>query len=110
MVAAWVVLAAAAVASGGCAKFNTALGKQEAVVSFRPGTSQAVMMKVRSACSGVPGARPEAVPSNANATSGIYDVRFSVGQASDADIAKLEKCLSGFPSVQGINLEQQGGE
>jgi hypothetical protein len=107
--AAWVVLAVAAVVLGGCAKFNAALGKQEAVVSFRPGTSQAVMMKVRGACSGVPGTRPEAVPSGANATNGVYDVRFSVDQASDADIAKLTKCLSGFPSVQGINLEQQGG-
>jgi hypothetical protein len=105
-----VVIAVAAGSAAGCSNFNNALGKQEAVVAFRPGTSQDAMMKVRSACSGVANARPEAVPAGANATNGQYDVRFQLDQASDADIAQLDKCLSQFPSVQGVNLEQQGGE
>jgi hypothetical protein len=108
--AAGLVIAAAACVAAGCANFNSALGKQEAVVTFSPGTSQAAMMKVRSACSGVPGAHPEAVPPGANATSGLYDVRFQINQASDTDIAKLESCLSRFHSVRGINIEQQGGD
>jgi hypothetical protein len=105
-----VVIAVAACSAAGCSNFDNALGKQEAVVAFRPGTSQDAMMKVRSACSGVPGAHPEAVPPGANATSGQYDVRFQVDQASDADIARLDKCLSQFPSVQGVSLEQEGGD
>lgn len=106
--AAGVLIAAAACSAAGCAKFNSSLGKQEAVVAFRPGTSQDAMMKVRSACSGMPGATPEAVPTGANATNGQYDVRFRIDQASDADIARLTKCLSDFRAVQGVNLEQQG--
>jgi hypothetical protein len=103
----------AAVVAGslaGCAKFNAALGKQELVVAFSADTSQATMMKVRSACAGVQGATPEAVPTSANSTNGVYDVRFNVSQASDADIARLEQCLSRFHSVQGINIEQEGGD
>jgi hypothetical protein len=107
-VASVVIAAAACCSVAGCAKFNSALGKQEAVVAFRPGTSQDAMMKVRSACSGMPGATPEAVPTAANATNGLYDVRFRIDQASDADIARLTKCLSDFRTVQGVNLEQQG--
>lgn len=109
-VAAGVVIVAAACCSAGCAKFDAALGKQEAVVAFNPGTSQATMMKVRSACSTVPGATPEPVPSGSNATSGTYDVRFNVQNASDADIARLTQCLSKFGSVQGVNVEQEGGD
>ena len=102
--------AAAAGGLAGCAKFDAALGKQELVVAFNEGTSQATMMKIRSACSTTPGATPEAVPTGANATSGAYDVRYNVSQASDADIARLEKCLSKFHAVQGINVEQEGGD
>jgi hypothetical protein len=108
--AAAAVIVAAACCSAGCAKFDAALGKQEAVVAFNPGTSQATMMKVRSACSALPDATPEPVPTGANATNGTYDVRFDVQNASDADIARLTQCLSKFPSVQGVNLEQEGGD
>ncbi len=108
--AAAVTIATAVGCSAGCAKFDAALGKQEAVVAFSPGTSQATMMKVRSACSAVPHATPEPIPTGANATSGAYDIRFSVQNASDADIARLTQCLSKFHSVQGVNLEQQGGD
>ena len=109
-VTAGAVIAVAALASAGCAKFNAAMGKQELVVAFRPGTSQDAMMKARSACSNLSNATPEPVPTRANATSGVYDVRFRIDQASDADIARLEQCLSHFSSVQGVNVEQQGGD
>ncbi len=36
---------------GGCAKFDAALGKQEAVVQFKTGTTTATRLKVRAACS-----------------------------------------------------------
>jgi hypothetical protein len=103
------VIGAAALAASGCAQFNAAMSKQEAVVTFAPGTPQAAMLSVRAACARVPGATPEAIPKDANATNGVYDVRFRVDQASDADIARLSKCLSQFKSVQGVNIEQQDG-
>ncbi len=99
----------AALMLSGCAKFDAAMSQQEAVVTFSHGTTQATMLKVRDACGKVPGATPEAIPTSINGTSGTYDVRFRVDQASDADIARLSKCLSQFKSVQGINLEQQDG-
>ena len=104
------VIAAAALAVTGCAKFDAALGKQELVVSFRAGTPQATMLKARAACSTLPHATPEPVPTALNATSGVYDVRFRIDQASDADVARLEQCLSKFPSIQGVNVEQEGGD
>ena len=107
--AAVAVIGVAALALSGCAKFNAAMSQQEAVVTFASGTSQATMLKVRDACGKVPGATPEAVPTSINATEGVYDVRYRVDQASDADIARLSKCLSQFKSVRGVSLEQQDG-
>jgi len=51
----------------------------------------------------------EPMPTSASATSAIYNVRFRIDHASDADIARLTQCLSRFPSVQGVNVEQPGG-
>lgn len=107
--AAAVAIGAAALTASGCAKFDAAMGKQEAVVTFAPGTSQATMMSVRAACDRTPGATAEAVPKDVNATSGTYSIRYRVDSASDADIARLSKCLSQFKSVQGVNIEQQDG-
>src|SRR5579875_2712776 len=83
-------LAAAVLATAGCSQFDAAYGKQEAVVTFSPGTTQSAMLKVRTACSKVPGATAEAIPAGLNGTSGRYDVRYRVDNASDADIARLE--------------------
>jgi malonyl CoA-acyl carrier protein transacylase len=102
--------AAAAVALAGCARFDAALGKRVAVVYFRAGTSQSSMMKVRGACAKVPGVTPEALPATVNPTRDVYDVRFVVSHASDADIAKLEQCLQRFPAVQGVSVTDVGEE
>lgn len=103
------VIGVAALAASGCAQFDAAMSKQEAVVTFLPGTSQATMRSVRAACAKVPGATPEAIPKDVNAANGVYDVRFRVDQASDADVARLSRCLSQFTSVRGVSLEQQDG-
>ncbi len=105
-----VVIAVAVSALAGCAKFNAALGQQELVVTFHPATSQQAMMTARDACAHLPGATPEPVPTSLNATEGTYDVRYRISQATDAQIAKLEQCLSRFPSVAGVNVEQEGGD
>ncbi len=62
-------------------------------MTFRRATSHSVM-KARTACAKLPGATPEAVPTSLNATEGTYDVRYRINQATDADVAKLETCLS----------------
>jgi hypothetical protein len=107
--AAVAAIGAASLLLSGCAKFDAAMGQQEAVVSFAGGTAQATMLKVRAACSKVPDATPEAIPPSLNATDGTYDVRYRVDNASDADIALLSKCLSQFKSVRGIDIEQEDG-
>jgi hypothetical protein len=108
-VTAGAVIAVAALASAGCSQFDAALGKQELVVTFRAGTSQDAMTQARAACSNIPNSAPEPMPTAANVTSGAYDVRFRIDHASDADIARLQTCLSRFKSVQGVNVEQAGG-
>jgi hypothetical protein len=109
-VTAGAVIAAAVLASAGCAKFDAAMGQQQLVVGFRAGTSQNAMMQARAACSNIPDSAPEPMPTGANATTGTYDIRFNVASASDADIARLEQCLSRFKSVEGVNVEQEGGD
>ena len=86
------------------------MGKQEAVVTFAPGTSQATMLKVRAACAKIPGATRRPIPTDAQRDQRrLLDVRFRVDQAPHADIARLSKCLSQFKSSPGRQLEQQDG-
>ena len=101
---------ALALASAGCASFDATFGKQEAVVHFQPQTPNAVRLKVRAACSHVPQATPEPLPTGHVAQSmAAYDVRYRVDNASDGDLAKLQQCLQRFPSVAGIEFNGAGG-
>ena len=93
---------------GGCAKFDAALGKQEVVVNFKDGTTTATRLKVRAACSHIPEARPEALPTNHLASDHLYDVIYRVDNASDAQIARLDSCLQKYPSVTGVDLQTAG--
>jgi len=92
----------------GCAKFDAALGKQEIVVNFKDGTTTATRLKVRAACSHIPEARPEAVPTDHLASDHLYDVIYLVSNASDAQQARLESCLQKYPSVVGVDLQTAG--
>jgi hypothetical protein len=92
----------------GCAQFDAALGKQEAVVQFKTGTSKATRLHVRAACSHVPQARPEALPTDHKASDLLYDVIYRVDNASNAQIAELEQCLQKYPSVLGIDIQTPG--
>ena len=74
---------------------------------YLPGHDAEGARRVRHAAATPPRSR---CPTALNATSGVYDVRFRIDHASDADIARLERCLSKFPSIQGVNVEQQGGD
>ena len=59
--AAAAAIGAAALTASGCAQFDAALGKQEAVVQFKTGTTTATRLKVRAGCSHIPEARAEAL-------------------------------------------------
>jgi hypothetical protein len=107
--AAAAALAAVVLATAGCASFDRAFGQQDAVVQFQPHTSNAARLKVRAACSHVPQATPEPLPTG-RADAAIEDgVSYRVDNASDGDLAKLQQCLQRFKSVVGIEFNGPGG-
>ena len=89
----------------GCAQFNKALGQQQALVSFKSGTPVSVRLQVRAACAKLPNVSAAPIPSGVPAESAVAVVVYKVTGASNADIARLQVCLSKFPSVQGLNLQ-----
>ena len=95
-------------AAAGCANFDAALGRQWAVVHFRPSTPVATVLKVRALCSHVPHARPMPLPRSRSGPGMLYSVRFRTDDASDADLARLQQCLQRFPSVTGIEFQDVG--
>ena len=109
------ILAAAAaatalcLAAAGCASFDRAFGKREAVVQFQPNTPAAEMLKVRAACSHLAAAKPEPIPRHVLKVDLPDDIRYEISQASDAQIARLTQCLDRFPSVVGIELSSPSG-
>ncbi|HEV3292586.1 MAG TPA: hypothetical protein VG123_26735 [Streptosporangiaceae bacterium] len=107
--AAAAVAVLAALAATGCASFDKAFGQQEAVVQFKPQTPNSVRLKVRAACSHLPNAVPEPLPTDHLASDLLNDVRYQVNNASDGDLAKLQDCLQKFPSVAGIEFSSPGG-
>jgi hypothetical protein len=100
---------ALALASAGCSSFDATFGQREAVVQFRPQTSTAVRLKVRAACSHLPRATPEPLPTDHLASDLSSDVRYRVDSASDGDLARLQKCLQKYPSVVGIDFTSPAG-
>jgi len=100
-----VAVAVATVALAGCSQFNQALGQRQAVVAFKPDTPVSQRLAVRSACAKVPEVKAPPVPSDLNSPYALQQLTFRVDHASDADIARLEKCLAKFPSVVGITLQ-----
>jgi hypothetical protein len=101
---------AAGLLLGGCAKFDAALGKQEAVVQFKVGTSNATRLKVRSGCAHMPGTWPEALPTDHLASDNLYDVIYRVDNATNAQLARLDQCLQKYPAVVGIDIQTPGGD
>jgi hypothetical protein len=97
-------------AAGGCAEFDRAFGKQEAVVQFQPNTPASAMLKARAGCMHVAGAYPEPIPKHALPVDLPDDIRYEVGNASDAQMARLQQCLQRFPSVVGIEFSSPSGD
>lgn len=101
---------AAAAALAGCSQFDAALGQREAVVTFTDSATLAQRMAVRTACAKPPHVSPRPLPSNMNTPYALAQVIYQINQASDADVAVLEKCLSKFPTVAGISLQDSSDE
>jgi hypothetical protein len=89
----------------GCSQFDKALGQQQALVSFKDGTPVSVRLQVRAACGRLPNVSPAPIPRGVPLSSALAEVVYQVNDASDADKARLQECLSKFPSVQGMSLQ-----
>lgn len=100
------ILVPVALLAGGCAGFNKAFGQREAVVHFQPGTPDSVRTQVRAACSHMPQATPEPLPTDGKASDKLNDVRYRIDRASDRQVIALENCLGRFRSVQGVDIPQ----
>lgn len=105
-------VAALTLATGvsGCAKIDATLGQQWIEVDFAPNTTIATARHITSACSHVPNIHLQGPVKATTAQVGVVDsVRFIDTNASDAQQALLERCLSRFPaSVQGFTQMDQG--
>ena len=102
-------VAAAVIALAGCSQFDAALGQRQAVVTFQDSASLAQRLAVRSACK-TPTVVPQPLPSNVNSPYALQQVIYQINKASNADVAVLEKCLSKFPSVAGVTLQDSSDE
>ncbi|HEX2744845.1 MAG TPA: hypothetical protein VHN16_10650 [Streptosporangiaceae bacterium] len=109
LLAAGMTLAALAAAAG-CAQFDAALGQRQAIVSFRDNTPVSAKLVVRATCAKVPAVTPQPLPSDLNSHYAMQQLTYQVNQASDADVAKLEKCLAKFPVVAGVTLQDSSDE
>ena len=92
---------------GGCAQMSSALGQQWVDVQLASSTTMAAAQQVTSGCSHLPGIHAD--PVRPTAPGGVVDsVRFDTTQASDADMARLQRCLQRFPVVQGLTVGEPG--
>src|SRR5258707_7259531 len=91
----------------GCALMNAALGQHWVVVQFASNTTLGAARHATAACSHVPGLR--LLPVKPTSPGGVVgSARFNATQASDADMARLQRCLQRVPSVQGFTLTDAG--
>ena len=94
----------------GCAQFDKALGQEQALVSFKDGTPVSVRLHVRAVCATVPNVSALPLPAGVPMTSAVAEIVYQVTNASDADIARLQECLAKFPSVQGMDLQDESDD
>jgi hypothetical protein len=97
------VLALAAVT--GCSRLDAALGQRQAVVTFHSGTPVAQRLTVRATCAKVPSVKAPPLPANLRSPYALQPLIYRIDHATDADVARLERCLAKFPSVAGVSLQ-----
>jgi hypothetical protein len=110
VLAAAVAATALCTAAAGCAEFDKAFGNQEAVVQFQPNTPVSAMLKARAGCLHLAGAYAEPIPRHALALDMPDDIRYEIGNASDAQVARLQQCLQRYPSVVGLEFNSPSGD
>ena len=94
----------------GCSRFDAALGQQQAVVSFRDGTTTAERVAIRTACAQTPAVSPQKLPDLKKSPYALQQLTFTISKASDAQVATLEKCLEKFPAVTGVILQDSSDD
>jgi hypothetical protein len=65
---------------------------------------------VRAACAKPPNVAAAPVPGNLTTAYELPQVTYTITKASDADVAKLETCLSKYHTVAGITLQDASDE
>ncbi len=101
---------AAVTAVAGCSQFDAALGQRQAIVSFNDGTTVAQRMAVRTACAKTPNVTAQPLPSDMNSPYALQQVIYEINKASDTDVALLQECLSKYPTVAGVTLQDASDE
>jgi hypothetical protein len=100
----------AGAALAGCSKFDAALGQRQALVTFKDGTSTAVRLHVRATCAELPQVTAAPLPPGGPTAYTLAQITYKINNASDADVARLEVCLSKFPSVAGVTLQDSSDQ
>lgn len=104
------ITALIAVTVTGCSKFDAALGQQQAIVSFKAGTPTSEKLKIRSTCGSLPNVHTTPVGNLKKEPYALSELIYQVNNASDADIARLEVCLSKFTSVAGVTMQDSSDD
>jgi hypothetical protein len=109
----WVALgvagAACCLAMTGCSEFDKALGQSSVQVFFTDNTTVSQMIKIMNGCNNVASdikeeQNPAKIPPE------DFQAIYNTTGANDAQIAKLEVCLSHYKQVQGINPEDSSDD
>ena len=91
----------------GCSQFDSALGQRQAIVSFQrdigPAAGRALGLQD-------PHRGPAAGADHVNTPYPLPQVIYQINHASNADVAKLETCLSKFHSVAGVTLQDSSDQ
>jgi hypothetical protein len=89
----------------GCAKFNKALGQQQASIYFKESTPISFRLMVRSACDHLPHVKATPIAKSVPLSSAVDIVTYNTTGASMSDIARLEVCVNKYaPQVEGVNV------
>jgi hypothetical protein len=94
----------------GCSQFDKALGQRQALVSFKDSTPVSVRLHVRAACAKLPNVTAVPIATGVPLASAVSVVVYQINNASDADVARLSECLTKFPSVVGMNIQDSSDD
>jgi hypothetical protein len=83
----------------GCRQLDS-LSRQEVVVVFKTGATQADHARVYAACQGLDGIEPEPMVTDSKYPATLeFNVRYRVDGASNYQLQKLYDCLAKYPSI-----------